>query len=411
MKSCLIIGASEGQIPLIEEAHRRGFRAIVVSPMGNYRGIALADRVIEEDIRFPQRILNHKDIEDENIAAVVSDQLDEAVPTIAYLAEHFKVPGIGQEVALRFKDKYVMRKAAQRLGVSVPRCVLVKSLDELPKAVDGIRFPVMIKPVDSASSRGVYKADTLAKLLEYYPDSRRYSSVGVIVEEYISGHEYVVEGFTVDFVPNNLIVGHRDYFDVPDAFIPCATVFRDANSATSELEQRLKQLNKKIVAGFGLKFGVTHAEYIYNEAEDKIYLVEIAARGGGVCISSDLIPAACGVDSISLYMSAALGERVPEIRIRKGAAAYFCYMLPEGEVVAVEGLAEMQMVSGFIRAVLNNVEVGMHVAAARDKYSRKGPILVRGETKEDCYKTITIIKTLFKVKVRTSDGIQESYWS
>ena len=411
MKSILVIGGGEGQVPLIEEAHRMGFRAIVVSPKGNYRGQDIADMVIEEDIRFPDRILVHKELDGRNVVAVVSDQLDEAVPTVAKLAEHFNVPGIGYDVAVRFKDKYIMRQAASSIGVAVPRYVLVRHAEDLPKAVEGLKYPMMIKPVDSASSRGVYKACNLDELSEYYLDSQRYSSVGVIVEEYISGHEYVVEGFTVDHSSKNLIVGHRDYFDVSGAFIPCATVFRDADSATDSLEERLKELNLKIVNGFELKFGLTHAEYIYNEMEDKIYLVEIAARGGGVCISSDLVPAACGVDSISLYMRAALGEQIPCIKLHRGAAAYFCYMLPEGNVVSIDGVAKMQDVPGFTRAVLGNVEIGMHIAAARDKYSRKGPILVKGDTKNDCYAAIERIKTLFKVKVQTIDGIKESYWS
>ena len=411
MKSVLVIGGGEGQVPLINAAHRMGFRAVVVSPNGNYRGRTLADKVVEEDIRFPERILANKALEEDDIVAVVSDQLDEAVPTVAKLAEHFNVPSIGNEVALRFKDKYIMRKAAQSIGVDVPKCVFVKKIDELANAVAGLKFPLMIKPVDSASSRGVYRANSLEELREFYLDSSKYSFVGVIIEEYIKGAEYVVEGFTVKYIPSNLIVGHRDYFNVPGSFIPCATVFRDANSADSKLEKRLKEINLRIVKGFGLPFGLTHAEYIYNAEEDKIYLGEIAARGGGVCISSDLVPAACGVNSVELYMRTAMGWDVPDIELQKGASAYFCYMLPEGQVVSIEGVSEMQNVSGFIRAVLSNVQIGMSIPAARDKYSRKGPILVKGQTKESCYQAIDKIKSVFRVKVQTSSGVSESYWS
>ena len=411
MKSVLVVGGGEGQVPLIDAAHRMGFQAIAVSPKGNYRGRSLADKIIEEDIRFPERILTNKTLVKDDIVAVVSDQLDEAVPTVAKLAEYFNVPSIGNKVAMRFKDKYIMRKAAQRVGVAVPKCVFVKGIDELANAVAGLKFPLMIKPVDSASSRGVYRANNLEELREFYLDSSKYSLVGVIIEEYIKGAEYVVEGFTAKYIPTNLIVGHRDYFNVPGSFIPCATVFRDANSADSELEKRLKETNLQIVRGFGLSFGLTHAEYIYNAEEDKIYLVEIAARGGGVCISSDLIPAACGVDAIELYMQTAMGRDVPDFELQKGASAYFCYMLPEGQVVSIEGASEMQKVPGFIRAVLDNVQIGMSVPAARDKYSRKGPILVKGQAKELCYRARDQIKSIFRVKVQTPSGASESYWS
>ena len=371
MKTVLVIGGGIGQVPLIEYAHAHGYRAVVVSPQGPYPGLKLADAIVVEDIRYPDRILANELLKDETIAAVVTDQLDEAVPTVARLTAHFGVPGNPIDVAIRFKDKHVMRQAAEKLGIAVPKSVRVAVLEELPDAVSKLHYPMMIKPLDSASSRGVYKAHDLDELIRYFPDSRRYSLSGVIVEEFVKGREYVVEGFTQGGRTTNLIVGHRDYFDIPGTFIPCATVFRDACSATDTLEKRLKETNVHLVEGFGLMFGLTHAEYIYNEEEDILYLVEVAARGGGVCISSDLIPAACGVNSTDIYMRAALGESVGDLVLAKGAAAYFCFILPEGEVAAVEGVDDLVRIPGFLRAVLDNVKIGMKISKARDKYSRK----------------------------------------
>lgn len=410
VKSILVIGGGAGQVPLIEYARKNGYRAVVVSPDGNYPGLKLADKVVYEDIRFPERIIAHKELAEEDVAAVVTDQLDEAVPTVSFLAKHFNVPGIDCDVALRFKDKYVMRRAAENIGVAVPKCVRVTELDDLETSIKGLRFPLIIKPLDRASSLGVYEAKDFSELRSHFAESKSYSDKGVIVEEFVQGREYVVEGFTSEGKTTNLIVGHRDYFNVPDAFIPSATVFRDSDSATDDLERRLKEVNIRLVEGFGLNFGLTHAEYIYNEGSDTIYLVEVAARGGGVCISSDLIPAACGVDSVAVYMRAALGLPVGSLELRKGAAAYFCFMLPEGVVKSVSGVEKLCAVPGLLRAVLGNVEVGMRISAARDKYSRKGPILVCGKTKEDCYNVIKQVKDILQIRVLTSNGEAVQYW-
>ncbi len=407
----LVVGAGSGQVPLMNWSHDHGYAVIAVSPQGDYPGLKIADFVVEEDIRFPDEIIKHLANVGKNIACVVSDQLDEAMPTVARLSELLNLHGNGYDVALKFQDKYIMRKEAEQLGcVAVPRCVRVSECEVIPQAIVGLKFPMMIKPLDRASSRGVYMAKDMSELIAEFPKSRKYSMKGVIIEEFIKGREWVVEGFTVNGRTQNLIVGHREYFDVPGTFIPCATVFQDADSANSEVEKRLKRINKKLVEGFGLNFGLTHAEYIYNEDDDMIYLVEIAARGGGVCISSDLIPAACGVDSRELYMQAALGNETTDISLSHGAAAYFCFMLPEGRVISIEGLNEIHAVPGFLRAELDNVKIGMDVSAARDKYSRKGPILVKGATKADCYKVIEEIKRYFKVFVQTANGVSESYW-
>lgn len=410
-KSVLVVGGGTGQVPLIEYAQKNGYRAVVISPKGNYPGLQLADKVIYEDIRFPEKIIAHEELQDEDVAAVVTDQLDEAVPTVSFLAKHFNVPGVDCDVALRFKDKYVMRREAEKIGVAVPKCVRVAELVDLEESIKGLHFPLIIKPLDRASSLGVYEAKDFSELKSHFAESRSYSSQGVIVEEFVKGREYVVEGFTVGGKTTNLIVGHRDYFNIPGAFIPSATVFRDADSATDDLERRLKEVNVRLVEGFGLNFGLTHAEYIYNEDRDTIYLVEVAARGGGVCISSDLIPAACGVDSVDVYMRAALGQPIGPLKLRNGAAAYFCFMLPEGVVKFVSGMEKLRAIPGLLRAVLENVEAGMRISAARDKYSRKGPILVSGKTKEDCYNVIKKVKDVLQIRVLTSNGESVQYWS
>ena len=52
--------------------------------------------------------------------------------------------------------------------------------------------------------------------------------------------------------------------------------------------EKLARLNSDMVETMGLPFGITHAEYKYYNGE--FYLIEIAARGGGTRISSDIVP-------------------------------------------------------------------------------------------------------------------------
>lgn len=106
-------------------------------------------------------------------------------------------------------------------------------------------------------------------------------------------------------------------------------------------------MNETVVKGFGLKFGITHGEFLVEKNTGKIFLVEIAARGGGVFISSEIIPAATGVNANELLVKDALGIYDDnQIVIRKGAAAYFCYLLHEGKVVKINGCEDINQIKG-----------------------------------------------------------------
>jgi carbamoyl-phosphate synthase large subunit len=373
----------------------------------------VADEVCILNVKDKEAVL--KAARQKSIQAILTDQLDAGVLTAAYVAENMGIKGITSEVALKFTNKFIMRQAAKDVGINVPVSVCVSDMEHVERALaenPELKFPLMMKPVDSAASKGVYKVNSIREISEKIKTSKNYSASGeVILEQFVEGQEFVVEAFTRDYEVTNLVVGHRDYFQIPGTFIPNATVFLDAESANSKLEERLKETNKKLVEGYGLNFGITHGEYMYNPEEDKIYLVEIAARGGGVFISSDLIPGASSVDANDLLVCEALGiDKKKKIQIKRGSSAYFCYLTPEGKVISLNNTEKINGMTGVIRAFFDNIEIGMVSKSITDKSSRKGPILVKGTTKQDCYDIIGNVKEILDIKVESEDEIKDVIW-
>lgn len=414
MKKVMILGAGRGQIPIMERCRKYGWYIVAVSPQGDYPGLEVADKVCYLNVTDKDAVLRAAIAE--NIQAILTDQLDAGVLTAAYVAEKMGLPGITTDVALKFTNKGIMREEARKIGIHVPCSITAMCLEDLLTTVNcdrSFEFPLMMKPVDSAASRGVYKVNNVDDIISKFDNSKAASKTGaVILEQYIEGKEYVVEAFTRDYDLTNLIVGHRDYFQVPNTFIPNATVFVDAFSADSALERRLKEINKKLVEGFGLKFGITHAEYIYSEKEDVIYLVEVAARGGGVFISSDLIPGATGVDANDLLVREALDiEKRKEINIHTGSSAYFCYLTPKGIVSKLNGVENVNKMNDVIKAYFDNIHLGMVTGNITDKSSRKGPILVKGATKVDCYVAIERVKSILDIEVTEGNWTYSAIWN
>ena len=414
MKKVMVVGAGRGQIPVMDLCHKYGCKVIAVSPKGNYPGLNVADEICYQDVKDKEQVLELA--RKYEVEAIVTDQLDAGVVTVAYVAEKIGLRGITYDIAIKFTNKFFMRQAAEKAGIAVPKFICASSVDELIRRLEQneeLQFPLMMKPIDSAASRGVYKVHSIYDIQQKFDMSQQYSkSKKVILEQFIVGKEYVVEAYTRNKVVKNLIVGHRDYFNVEDTFIPNATVFTDADSANSAVELKLKETNEKLIEHFGLEFGITHGEYLYVEELDTVYLVEIAARGGGVFISSDLIPAACGINANELLVQDVLGiSNKEEITLKKGASAYFCYLTPEGVINKIEGIDEVENIEGVYKAFFDNIELGMVSKSIRDKSSRKGPILVQGKSKEECYKIIEKVKELIDIEVDGRDGKENIIWN
>ena len=68
----------------------------------------------------------------------------------------------------------------------------------------------------------------------------------------------------------------------------------------------LRKVNDEYVNKTGLPFGLTHAEYKYEDG--KYYLIEIGARGGGNLIGSHIVPLISGVDNYTYLIEKTLGK-------------------------------------------------------------------------------------------------------
>lgn len=406
----MVLGASRFQVPIIKQAQKMGYAVIAVSVEGNYPGFAVADKSYKIDVRDYEEII--KIARNEKISGILTDQTDISVPTVAYVARALGLPGIEVECALRFTNKNTMRQYCDQIGIPVPQYAQAHSIQEAIALTKPLRFPLILKPVDSQGSRGVIQVNTRGELESVFQDVLVHSSVKkVICEEFFQGKEIVIEGFMANNEFANLVIGDREYFDLPNIFIPRQTLF--PSQIEPELQQVLLELNTKLIKGFSPKFGITHSEYLVNEKTGDIRLIETAIRGGGVFISSDLIPLASDIDVNEPLIAHAMGEEVVSlyrIQPKQRASAYLSFYLPEGNISSVQGMQEVQAITGVRKAFLENIRVGMTTSKMADKTSRLGPILVAAETYDDLQKIITEVRNTLKIEVSTLEGIQKMIW-
>lgn len=412
MKKLMILGAAAGQLPFINIAKERGYQTIVVSPEGDYPGFRIADKAYFFDTRDKEHILEAARAE--HIDAITTDQTDVSVPTVAYVAKHMNLPGIGEELALQFTDKYEMRKKARELGIPVPDFRKAANLDAALRAGEELGYPLIIKPLDSSGSRGVFKVANAAEMRRLFPQSLAFSGHGaVIVEQFINGREFLADGFAMGGKYRTLDVGIKEYFDVPGRFISKMCMFFSTAGHLAEELRKVEETNTRLIRGMGLPFGITHAEYILSADDGRVYLVECAARGGGVYLSSHLTPYACGFDTNTALIDFLMEgrERFPDASELMGnISAWRCFALPEGTISHCSGQDELLKIPCVRDVFLDDLRPGTHVHQLENDSQKLGPILYCGQTEPELRKAMAQSATTLRIEVTTKSGPATIIW-
>lgn len=406
MDNILIIGAGDFQLPLVQrasESYNVYLAAPVISDM--FKPYITGSLLI--DVRDKDAILQFA--REHSVCGVITDQTDIAVRSVAYVAENLGLPGIGYETGVLFTDKSLMRTRMAELGIRLLPNRTVSSLEEALSYYEEIGGDVIIKPLDTQGSRGVQICRSADELKSKYAEAERWSSNRhVIIERYATGREFVVEGLAVDYEFRNLCIGDTLYFDLPDAFAAKSRIF--PTLADDDLAQRVLDLNTRIITGFGLRQGITHSEFIMDG--DEIYLIETAARGGGVFISSDLIHLSCGLDTEGFLLDIASGKQkgLPEIKPQQCVCGYLAFYIPTGKVISVRGVEEVQALPYVHRNQLSKLQVGKENKEGHTDKTSRLALIVSAPDRVTFDQRAAQIREMLQVETETADGIKPLIW-
>lgn len=407
MKKIMVLGAGIYQVPLIQRAKDRGIFTIAVSPDGDYPGLKLADKIYYYDVRDEEKVLNAA--REEKIDGITTDQTDVAVRTVAYVAEEMGLPGIGYETAKLFTDKNMMRERSREIGLPTIPSWKVSSLEDALLRFRELNAEAIIKPVDSQGSRGVYRIDSTETLLEKYNSSAMHSRTGdVIIEKYIDGTEFEVDSIAADYKVKTLMYADLEPYMVEGIFASTTRLYPSVRE--KEIVDKLLDINKRTIEGFGLKQGLTHSEYM-RDKDGEIYLIEAAARGGGTFISSHIAELQTGVNTADFLIDIAMGLRndIPHFEMNQCSCGYVTFYLPEGEVISDEGVMDVQAMDCVCKDTLDTIEMGLKTKTFSDKTSRYA-IIVKDESREALVEDIHAIRRNLKIKVRTISGVKGPVW-
>lgn len=369
-KKVLVIAGGEWQVPLIKRIAEMGYEVYNANLYPDSPGFAYADGSFVADVLDWDANLQYaKEIAPN---AVLTDESDVAVPTVAYLADQLGLPGIGEDKAALFTNKYLMREFCREHGFASPEFRLCSTVEEA-EAFLADHGRIILKPIDNQASLGVFLVKNSVELRACFHKTMSFSrrDSKVLAEQYVNGREFTVDAVVV----NGKCISLATSLKYQYPYNPNVTQVLYFTNESEEYDlDALRANNDRLVEAMGLPFGITHAEYKYMDG--RFYLIEIAARGGGTRISSHLVPLMSGVDNYRILIEQALGQNkgydvTPgrEYRGRKAVLEFLSY--PEGAVKRIEGLEEARKLKGVVEIRLNFKE-GDILRNASDDRTRSG---------------------------------------
>lgn len=406
MKKIMILGANNFLVPLIKTSKRLGFWTIVASPNEKEPGFKYADEKVIVDLCDKNAVLEAA--QKLKIDGVISDQAETPVRTQAFVANKMGLLGIGEDKAELFTNKYMMREKCREIGIDTIKYKLVDNVNDAAKFYEQIGKPMIMKPIDSAGSRGVVKIEDVQTIYDQFDYSKDASKTGkVIIEEYIPGKELLIDGVVFNGIYQTLICGEYIKCNVPGVFSEYMGKY-PAEITDNQLNE-VNKLVKKIIEGFGLPWGRTHTEVKIND--DGIWLMETAARGGGRYISSGIVPMKTDFDSCEFLLKACVGEitEIPVVRKNNKSCGYVSLFLPKGEVISVEGLQEVIDLPYTYSHNFEDIKVGFKTSEFKDKIEGRF-IHLEADNDNQLYARVEKIKQLIQIQIDTGEGIKGPIW-
>lgn len=312
MKKLLLLGGAQYLLPVIEEAHKLGLYVITCDYLPDniahkhsdeYRNVSIIDKAAVLDTA-----------RELGIDGVMSFACDPGVVTAAYVAEKLGLPFAGSYEAVSIlQNKGCFRRFLTENGFNVPWAKSYSDPDDALNDSASFNWPMIVKPVDSAGSKGVTRVDSPDALPAAIKHAKTFSICGdFIIEEFITqqGSSSDTDCFSVDgelcycSFDEQHFDAHADNPYTPAAYAWPSTM---PTWAQAELRQELQRL----ITLLGLGTGLYNIESRLG-TNGKTYIMEVSPRGGGNRLS-EVLSMAAETNLVANAVKAAVGLPVDEM--------------------------------------------------------------------------------------------------
>jgi len=385
----LILGGGSNQVNGIIRAKEKGLTTIVSDYYENPPGKAIADYkelVSTFDVEGNTNIgKKHK------IDGIMTLGTDQPVYTVSVVSHELELPTfIDVDTAKAVTNKKIMKNLFHEKNIPTVKFAFIKK-DFLDKELRDIRFPVVMKPLDSQGQRGVFKLNSIEEVRSKVLDCLSFSrEEETLVEEYYPNDEITLSGWVEDSQVYILTVTDRITYDnYPHIGICTAHNFPSKHLHRNYKE--IEEITNKIVNAFGIHNGPIYFQMLVGNEGIKVN--EIACRIGGA-YEDKLIPLLTGIDILDMVIDFSIGRKVDSslpkdysLYNNKKKASVQLFFAKPGLIKSLSSMEELEKLPGFIEGGFN-FKTGDQLGEIVNATARAGYMIIEGESVEDLERNI-----------------------
>jgi len=301
---------------------------------------------------------------------------DQSYISSAFVAEKLNKPGYDSyETTLTIHHKDKFREYSQIKKYPMPK--VANTIED----AHYLKFPLLIKPVNSFSGKGIVKVENKKELKKHAHLIKN----GAIVEEFVKGELYSHSAFIKD---GNIVVDFfvNEYCTIYPYQVNSSNL---ASTLKASVKKKARDWLHQFARDLKLCNGLVHTQFI--SQGDDFWLVEVARRCPGD-LYSELIRNSTGINYSSLYSLPFLGIELPKM-VEKDDLKFFSRHTASVKKDCVFVSSQLKISSRNISNVQLKLS-GEPMKAA--PYGRSGIYFIESETADEMEK---LTKNLYKYVV------------
>ena len=397
-KKIMLLGGIHYLLPVIKASHEQEYYVITADYLPDNVAHKYSDEYVNVSIVDKEAVL--KVAQEKQIDGIISFGVDPGVVAAAYVQEKMGLPSMGPYASVVIlQNKDLFRAFLREHGFNCPKSKGYGTIDEALKDTDWLTWPMIVKPTDSAGSKGVTRVDSISEYETAVKYAFEKSIKGhIIVEQYLDkvGCSSDTDSFLLDgkfrFMSFN---AQRFDADAANPYAPSAytwpSTFPEHETYLASELQRLMDLLHMQTSVFNIETRIA--------TDGKPYIMEATPRGGGNRLC-EMLRYATGIDMITSQVCAAVGDPVEPIEQKpyNGHWAEVILHTPKaGEFVGIE-IADTLQAEVVERDLW--VKEGDKVEAFHGANDAIGTLVLRFEDKDAMEYAITHQKEWLTINVK-----------
>lgn len=408
MKKLLICGSAISSKEIIEYAKSIGVYTIVADPKDCHEFSAkrFSDESWKVDLRDVDTL--EKMCRETSIDGIVCGVSEFALDIVSELCNRLNKPCYFTPEAMHYsRDKADFKKAWREQGVPLADDYFITP-ELRDEELEGIKFPVVVKPVDCCANMGIsfcYNKDELRRGYKYALSVS--NSTKIVVERMLKGKEWYAFYAMAD--GNCSLLALNAMYSQPGFPSNCYTI---TTTISDNIDRFVREANMPIIEalkGIGCREGIAWVQLMLDE-DNHFYVLEMGYRGDSEMLFlpyKELL----GFNSVKLWVDCALGIKhdasiLPPSQKRaftRSATSYMLWAKKDAIIQKVIGMDEIQK--------MKNVYVGQWKGVGDEvhHHTSMATICFSNDTIEDACKMIDNINKTVHFLDETGEDIIIKY--